>query len=500
MLITFRYLYVNKKESGHDVVVLKHSSAVKVTVKDIARPTKPMVCFTYIELNPHKIMATLRAGQDCRDSSLSFFVETGLFAGKPALQAKFKYPKVPEKVNYVIDQILAVLPGIAYLGGFTHKVQKNSPKEISMVMALKRSSECIMVMKLPEDLLYNDRCTLPFSVPMDPKAQTSKISEIPKLLLASRNGQQFCYVLIIISGQTCGPFNDVEYHSNKRHMYNLYIRVYRKVFHSRCVCVVEGKKIISFSNQLITKGLPDNCFINVLGDCTCRKNLMVLMKYETEANNSLLIEIHTHDIVCTMKSRNGELIVEVNGTRLQDGVLPRKLQHLPLQFKKTVNEVDFSMPLVGLEKVTYKGDGAMFEVNTLIENSCGLCGWYGSEARKFRRPSGHLAKDEVSFVQSWVVPDACGGDCKLRHTTVRHENPILMGQENQQCATNLPVVRCAEGCSATSTTKTLASFHCVPAGTTLPTDLTVLAEKSEDLVDLVESHTSCSCEQERCVA
>lgn len=59
MLITFRYLYVNKKESGHDVVVLKHSSAVKVTVKDIARPSKPVVCFTYIELNPHKIMVSL---------------------------------------------------------------------------------------------------------------------------------------------------------------------------------------------------------------------------------------------------------------------------------------------------------------------------------------------------------------------------------------------------------------------------------------------------------
>lgn len=39
-----------------------------------------------------------------------------------------------------------------------------------------------------------------------------------------------------------------------------------------------------------------------------------------------------------------------------------------------------------------------------------------------------------------------------------------------------------------------------PPGTTLPTDLTLLAEKSEDLIDLVESHTSCSCEQERCVA
>ncbi|XP_026547886.1 vitellogenin-A2-like [Notechis scutatus] len=285
---------------------------------------------------------------------------------------------------------------------------------------------------------------------MDPKAKTSTIADIPKLLFASQNG----------------------------------------------ICTVESRRILNFNKKLITKGLPDDCFINVLGDCTCHKKLIVLMKYETAHNNSLLVEIHTQDIICTMKQRDGELILEVNGTRLQDGVIPRSLKHVPLQFKETKSELDFRMPLVGLENVLYTGYNVKFEVNPSIENSCGICGWYGSEAKALRRPSGHIARDEVSFVQSWVVPDKCGGDCKLRHTTVRHENPILM----EQCATNLPVARCAEGCSATSTTQTLASFHCVPTGSTLPSDLTVLAEKSDDMIDLVESHTSCSCEQEQCAA
>ncbi|XP_013908526.1 PREDICTED: vitellogenin-A2-like [Thamnophis sirtalis] len=201
-----------------------------------------------------------------------------------------------------------------------------------------------------------------------------------------------------------------------------------------------------------------------------------------------------------MKMRDDDLILEVNGTRVRDGFIPRSMKELPIEFHKTATELVLKLVSYGLDEVRYNGTSAMFEVNSLIENSCGLCGWFGSQAQKFRRPSGHRATDEVSFVQSWVVPDKCGGDCKLRHTTVRHENPILMGQENPQCATNLPVTRCAEGCSATSTTKTLASFHCVPSGSTLPTDLTVLAEKSQDLLDLVESHTSCSCEQEKCTA
>lgn len=49
-----------------------------------------------------------------------------------------------------LSRFLAMLPGIAYLADFTHKVQKNPPREISMIMSLKGPSECVMVMKLPE--------------------------------------------------------------------------------------------------------------------------------------------------------------------------------------------------------------------------------------------------------------------------------------------------------------------------------------------------------------
>lgn len=66
-----------------------------------------------------------------------------------------------------------------------------------------------------------------------------------------------------------------------------------------------------------------------------------------------------------------------------------------------------------------------FEVNTVIENLCGICGSRGSEAKKFRRPSGHLAKDEVSFVQSWVVPDTCGGG---------KQSPMVCFNSHQQSA------------------------------------------------------------------
>ncbi|XP_013908513.1 PREDICTED: vitellogenin-A2-like [Thamnophis sirtalis] len=248
--VTFRYRYTDKREAGHDLVVFKGTSALKVTVKDITRPANPVVCFTFYEVNPHKTTLNLRAGQDCRDYNFLFEIETGLLAGKPALQATFKYPKVSKQLLSYINKCIALIPGIAARADFTHKLQKNAPQEISMIMALKRPDECTMIMKLPEDLLYNDNCRLPYSVPMVPKGQTSKIADIPKLLLASLNG----------------------------------------------VCKVNEKRILSFNNEIITKGLPDDCFINVLGDCTCRKRLIVLMKYETAHNNNILIEIHTQNL------------------------------------------------------------------------------------------------------------------------------------------------------------------------------------------------------------
>lgn len=68
-------------------------------------------------------------------------------------RTSFLYP-----LNYIplnqaflsLSRFIARIPGIATLADFSHKLQKNAPQEISMIMALKRPDECTMIMKLPE--------------------------------------------------------------------------------------------------------------------------------------------------------------------------------------------------------------------------------------------------------------------------------------------------------------------------------------------------------------
>lgn len=57
--VSLRYRYRNKQERGHDIVVRKGFSAVKVTVQDIRRPASPVVCFTYVEDGPYRTMVSL---------------------------------------------------------------------------------------------------------------------------------------------------------------------------------------------------------------------------------------------------------------------------------------------------------------------------------------------------------------------------------------------------------------------------------------------------------
>lgn len=47
--------------------------------------------------------------------------------------------------------------------------------------------------------------------------------------------------------------------------------------------------------------------------------------------------------------------------------------------------------------------------------TCGICGKYDAEKeREYQMPSGYLAKDAVSFGQSWIISeDPCAGGTKI---------------------------------------------------------------------------------------
>lgn len=57
------------------------------------------------------------------------------------------------------------------------------------------------------------------------------------------------------------------------------------------VCKIDGQKISTFTGQNFDKRLPPDCFMTLLQDCTCDKKFMVLIKYESNNANNILLKL-----------------------------------------------------------------------------------------------------------------------------------------------------------------------------------------------------------------
>nr|XP_020650735.1 vitellogenin-2-like [Pogona vitticeps] len=369
----------DKKQYGLDVVIYKGLETVQMTVKDINRPNKPIAVFKAVMPNPHKVVTSLTGIWDSRDYRFALETETGWFADYPALRWKLDYPRIPPFIANLTEPIVARIPGVAYMLGFLHKVQRNPANRITLVFALTGPRSYAVVLKLPtEGTVYAEDCMLPLPVPFRPTVHTSEILDVPSRVLASLNG----------------------------------------------VCKVEGQTITTFSGETINKGLVSDCFLDLLQDCTCHKKIMVLMKYESANDNNILVNITIGNTEIVFKSRNGQLITIINGTeskleKLRDGIEDDGIRMVVNRPREGV--LDLSVPSLGLRELTYNGHNVMITVTPEMGYTCGLCELYGGESEKLRRPDGSSAMDLVSFAQSWVVSDAEDGVCRLQQTTVDQE-------------------------------------------------------------------------------
>ncbi|XP_053552846.1 vitellogenin-A2-like [Bombina bombina] len=133
--------------------------------------------------------------------------------------------------------------------------------------------------------------------------------------------------------------------------------------------------------------------------------------------------------------------------------------------------------------------------------TCGICGHSDSEnLQEFQMPDGNVARDEASFLHSWIpAEEACSGACKLQRTMVKLEKSVDIDEYESKCYSVQPVLRCIKGCSPVSTTPVSVGFHCLPADAS--TDFLegqTKIDKPEDLFETVDAHTECSCESLKC--
>uniref|UniRef100_A0A674IYL4 Uncharacterized protein n=1 Tax=Terrapene triunguis TaxID=2587831 RepID=A0A674IYL4_9SAUR len=441
---------------------------IQVFVSNITGSSRWKICADASIINAHKATGYLKWGQDCQDYRISSEFVTGRFADHPAIQVKLEWPKVPSRVKSVASWFYTFIPGAAYILGYSEIQQKNPSQQAKLIVALTSPRTCDFVAKLPELTIYNRAVWLPLSLPVGPSLPASALqppiwnffSEAPSAVLE----------------------------------------------HLKARCSVSQDKITTFNEVQFNYSLPTNCYHILAQDCSPELKFLVMMKNAEESADlkAINIKLGSHEI--DMYPANGLLNLMVNGVETPvENITYTSDFDASLMISNEKKGLSLVAPDYGIDKLYF--DGRTFKVQVafwMAGKTCGICGKYDAENKQeFQMPSGYVAKNAVSFGQSWILSEKpCAGACKLQRSLVKLEKTIRLEGEDSKCYPVEPVLRCMKGCSATQTTPVSVGFHCLPADSaaSLVEGQMKLDQKSEDIQDTVEAHTACSCEELQCIA
>uniref|UniRef100_A0A8V0ZF17 Vitellogenin 3 n=1 Tax=Gallus gallus TaxID=9031 RepID=A0A8V0ZF17_CHICK len=459
----------NEQPTGYQLVLYTDRQAsrlrVQVFVSSITESDRWKLCADASVVNSHKASGTLKWGKDCQDYQVATQIATGQFAAHPAIQVKLEWSEVPSSVRKTARWFYTYLPGAAYMLGYSQKQQHGPSHQAAMVMALTSPRTCDVVLKLPELTVYNRAIRLPLPLPSS--------SDTPTSTLPSSKWNVFYQA----------AFSIIE---------NLKAR-----------CSVSQNMITTFNGVEFNYSMPANCYHILAQDCSPELKFLVMMKRLGESADLTAISVRLASHEVDMYVSNGLIQLKINGVQTPTDVPYTSKSGLLISSEK--EGLSLKAPEYGVEKLYY--DRRKLEIRVafwMVGKTCGICGKYDAEKkREYQMPSGYLAKDAVSFAQSWVISeDTCTGACKLQRKFVKIEKPVAFNKKASKCFSIEPVLRCAEGCSATRTVPVSVGFHCVPSDSTLELEeeQVRLDQKSEDLVSRVDAHTACSCAQQLCSA
>ncbi|NWX24359.1 VIT2 protein, partial [Aegotheles bennettii] len=437
---------------------------IQVFVSSITGSSRWKLCADASVINSHKVLGSLKWGTDCQDYRIDTQIATGQFAAYPAMQLKLKWPKVPSVVRTTAEWFYSLLPGAAYVLGYSQRQQHGPPHQATLVMALTSPRTCDVVLKLPELTIYDRAIRLPLPFPSSPGT--------PGSTLPSPGWNVF-------SQATLSIIENLKAH-----------------------CSVFQNMIRTFNGVEFNYSMPANCYHVLVQDCSSELKFLVMMKRLEESADLTAINIRLASHEVDMYVSNGLIQLKINGIQASTDVPYTSNSDASMLISRENKGLSLKAPDYGIDKIYY--DGHRLEVQVafwMAGKTCGICGKYDAEKeREYQMPSGYLAKDAVSFGQSWIISeDPCAGACKLQRKFVEIEKLDAFEKKAAKCFSVEPVLRCAEGCSAARTVPVSVGFHCVPADSTLSLDGPSRREqKAEDAVSAVPAHTSCSCGRQRC--
>ncbi|NXN97023.1 VIT2 protein, partial [Rhinopomastus cyanomelas] len=464
-----RAIHRNEQPTGVQLVLYTEAEPVRsrmqLFVSTITGSSRWKLCADGSVINSHKVSGSLKWGKDCQDYQIAAQLATGKLAAYPAIQMKLEWPKVPSTVQTTSIWLYSFLPGAAYMLGFSQRQQSSPSHQATLVVALTSPRTCDVVFKLPKLTIYDRAIRLPLPFPSRPD---TLISTSPS------------------------PEWDVFSQAALSIIENLKAR-----------CSVSQNTITTFNRVEFNYSMPAKCYHVLVQDCSPELKFLVMIKRLEEPADLIAINVRLASHEVDMYVSNGLLQLKINGVQAPTDVPYTSDAGMLISSEK--GGLSLKAPDYGIDKLYY--DGRRFEIQVafgMAGKTCGLCGKYDAEKeREYQMPSGYLAKDAVSFGQSWIISeDPCAGACKLQRKFVETEKPVVAFKKAPaKCFSVEPVLHCAEGCSATSTVSVSVGFHCVPADSALKLQGRMrLDQKSEDVVSEVPAHTACSCRQQPCPA
>ncbi|NXS43064.1 VIT2 protein, partial [Balaeniceps rex] len=465
-----RAIHRNEQPVGLQLVLYTDTqpmrSRIQMFVSSITGSSRWKLCADASVINSHKVSGSLKWGKDCQDYQIATQIATGRFAAYPAMQMKLEWPKVPSMVRTTARWFYSFLPGAAYGLGYSQRQQRGPSHQATLVIALTSPRTCDVVLKLPELTIYDRAIRLPLPFPSSPG---TPISTLPS------------------------PDRNVFSQATLSIIENLKAR-----------CSVFQNTITTFNGVEFNYSMPANCYHVLVQDCSPELKFLVMMKRLEESPELTAINVRLASHEVDMYVSNGLLQLKINGVQAPTDVPYTSNADASMLISSEKEGLSLKAPDYGIDKLYY--DGHRLEIQVafwMAGKTCGICGKYDAEKeREYQMPSGYLAKDAVSFGQSWIISeDPCAGACKLQRKFVKIEKPVAFEKAAAKCFSTEPVLCCVEGCSATRTVPISMGFHCVPADSTLNLEGHIrLDQKSEDVVSTVPAHTACSCQQQSCPA
>ncbi|XP_074954126.1 vitellogenin-2-like [Phalacrocorax aristotelis] len=465
-----RAIHRNKQPTGLQLVLYADTqptrSRIQVFVSSITGPSRWKLCADASVTNSHKVSGSLKWGEDCQDYQIAIQIATGQLAAYPAMQMKLEWPKVPSVVRTTSRWFYGFLPGAAYVLGYSQRQQRGPSHQATLVMALTSPRTCNVVLKLAELTIYDTAIRLPVPFPSSPG---TPISTLP-----SSDWNVFSQATLSI-------------------IENLKAR-----------CSVFENTITTFNGVEFNYSMPVNCYHILVQDCSPELKFLVMMKRLEESADFTAINVRLASHEVEMYVSNGPIQLKINGVQARTEVPYTSNSDASMLITSEKEGLSLKAPDYGIDELYY--DGHRLEIQVafwMAGKTCGICGKYDAEKnREYQMPSGYLAKDAVSFGQSWIISeDPCAGACKLQRKFVKIQKPVAFEKAAAKCFSVEPVLRCVEGCSASTTVPISVGFHCVPADSSLNLEGQMrLDQKSEDVVSTVSAHTACSCQQQPCPA